>query len=101
MKLKLKNRIKPDGVVCVGALTAYGAGTAILKSKLSIPDDIMLGEFGDNDINTRLGVPFLTINQNPYEIGKRAVDLLINNIETDKKNAPSKHILIDTKLIHR
>ncbi|MBN2029630.1 LacI family DNA-binding transcriptional regulator [bacterium] len=101
MELALKNGIKPDGVICVGALTAYGAGNAILKSRLSIPSDIMLGEFGDNDVNTRLGVPFLTINQNPYEIGKRAVDLLIDNIETDKKNNPAEHILIETKLIHR
>ncbi len=101
MQLALKNGAKIDGVVCVGALTAYGAGKAILDSKLTIPDDVMLGEFGDNDINTRLGVPFITVNQSPYEIGKSAADLLIKNIETDRKDIPIEHILVGTKLIYR
>ncbi|MBN1972209.1 MAG: LacI family DNA-binding transcriptional regulator [Sedimentisphaerales bacterium] len=100
MKSALDRGIEPDAVVCVGALVAYGAGNAILDSGLSIPDDIILGEFGDNDINSRLGVPFLTINQNPYKIGQAAVDLLVQNIEA-KEKVVSEHIIIETKLLRR
>ena len=101
MKFTLEKGIKPDAVVCVGGGVAYGAGHAILKSKLIIPDDIILGEFGDNDIMARLDVPYITINQNPYRIGQRAVDLLIKTIETDKEDTPVEHIIVETKLIHR
>jgi DNA-binding LacI/PurR family transcriptional regulator len=97
----LSKGIKPDAVIGVGALVSYGAGRAILEAGLSIPNDIVLGEFGDNDINARLGVPFITINQNPYQIGQNAVDLLIQNIESSSKNMPVEHIIIETKLIHR
>lgn len=89
-----------DAVICVGGLVAYGAGQAILKSGRSIPDDIMLAEFGDNDIVARLGVPFLTVYQNPYEMGKQAVDLLIENIDSTEQRAHLQHILIDTELIY-
>ena len=77
----LKSKIKIDAIVSIGGLITYGAGKAILDSKLSIPDDIILGEFGDNNIVFKLGVPFLTVNQHPYILGKSSVDLLIKLIE--------------------
>ena len=97
----LQNGADIDAIVCVGGLVAYGAGNAILESKLSIPDDIMLGEFGDNDIISRLGIPFYSINQNPYQMGKEAVDLLIKCINEDIPCTDSVHIEIEHKLIYR
>ncbi len=101
MKCVIEKGLKPDAVICVGGLVAYGAGNAILESNLRVPDDIMLGEFGDNDIIARLGVPFMTINQNPYKIGQTAVDLLIKKIEEKESLKASEHIIIETKLIYR
>lgn len=90
-----------DAFVCIGGLVAFGAGQAALKSHRSIPEDIILGEFGDNTIVARLGVPFYTINQNPYLMGQTAVDLLLDTIENKATSNSSKHIIIDTQLIHR
>jgi DNA-binding LacI/PurR family transcriptional regulator len=98
MKAVLNQGIKPDAVLCIGGLVAYGAGSAILESGLSIPNDICLAEFGDNDIIARLGVSFMTINQNPYIIGKTAVDLLVDEIENEPTSP--KHLIIETKLLH-
>jgi DNA-binding LacI/PurR family transcriptional regulator len=89
-----------DAVVCVGGLVAFGAGQAILRAGFSIPDDIMLAEFGDNDIVARLGVPFLTVYQHPYEMGREAVDLLIKHIDSPEPLVEPHHIIIDTKLIY-
>lgn len=89
-----------DAVICVGGLVAYGAGRAILRSGLSIPNDIMLAEFGDNDVVARLGVPFLTVYQFPYEMGQRAVDLLLRQIDLPESSQSSHHEIIDTKLIY-
>ena len=97
----LKSKIKIDGVISIGGLITYGAGKAILESNHSVPMDIMLGEFGDNDIVSRLGVPFYTVFQNPYMIGKSSVDLLIKIIEQQGKQDNFNDIIIDSKVLQR
>jgi len=90
--------VAPDAVICVGGLIAYGAGRAILDAGFSIPGDIMLAEFGDNDIVSRLGVSFLTVDQSPYEMGRTAVEQLIENIEGKGGVSPVQHISIPTSI---
>lgn len=97
----LNKNLKIDGLVSIGGLNTYGAGKAILAHNLSIPNDIILGEFGDNDIAARLGVKFYTIFQNPYKIGKVSTDLLINLIEAKGSNESSEDIIIDFELLER
>lgn len=97
----LQNGADFDAIVCVGGLVAFGAGNAILESKLRIPEDIFLCEFGDNDIISRLGVPFFTVNQNPYKIGQEAVNLLIKCLQDDIYCAKSINIEVEHKILYR
>jgi len=97
----LKTKIKIDGVISIGGLSTLGAGKAILDSNLSIPGDIMLGEFGDNDVISRLGVPFYTVFQNPYIIGKTSVDLLIKLIKRPNLQEQFHDIIIDSEVLQR
>ncbi len=97
----LQNGIEIDAIICVGGLIAFGAGNAVLESNLNIPDDIMLGEFGDNDIIARLGVPFYSVNQSPYEIGKESVDLLIKCINDENHCKKRRNIEVEHKIIYR
>jgi LacI family transcriptional regulator len=97
----LNKKIELDGVVSVGGLITYGAGKAILDHKYSIPDDIMIGEFGDNDVVARLKVRFYTVNQNPYKIGKASVDLLIKMIETNESENYFHDIIIESEILER
>ena len=90
-----------DAIVCVGGLVAFGAGNAILESKLRIPKDILLSEFGDNDIISRLGIPFYTVNQNPYKIGQESVNLLTKCLEDDTYCAKSINIEVEHKIVYR
>jgi DNA-binding LacI/PurR family transcriptional regulator len=90
-----------DAIVCVGGLIAYGAGNAILESKLRIPEDILLCEFGDNDIISRLGVPFYTVNQNPYKIGQEAVNVLIKCLKKGTNSAKPINIEVEHKILYR
>lgn len=101
MQLALESGNIPDAVLCIGGLVAFGAGLAILNSKLRIPEDIVLAEFGDNDIISRLGVPFFTVNQNPYQMGRTAFDLLYSTIENKGRPTVTKQIIIETSLIKR
>ncbi|MFZ5517322.1 MAG: LacI family DNA-binding transcriptional regulator [Candidatus Zhuqueibacterota bacterium] len=97
----LSRGLKIDAMVCIGGLVAFGAGQAVLESRLSIPEDVILAEFGDNNIVARLGVPFYTINQNPYIMGQTAVDLLLESIERRGATSAPRHVIIETQLIHR
>jgi LacI family transcriptional regulator len=90
-----------DAIVCVGGLVAYGAGNAILEKKLKIPKDIILGEFGDNDVISRLGIPFYTVNQNPYEIGRQAVNLIQNCMEDNNDCSQAVNIHVEHKILYR
>ncbi|MGA7720214.1 MAG: LacI family DNA-binding transcriptional regulator [Ignavibacteriaceae bacterium] len=97
----LDKKIKIDGVLSVGGLITYGAGKAILDHNYSIPDDIIIGEFGDNDIVSRLGVPFYTVYQNPHKIGKASVDLLIRLIESKESESKFQDVVIESEILER
>jgi DNA-binding LacI/PurR family transcriptional regulator len=97
----LSHHINMDAVICVGGLIAFGAGRALLTHHLRIPEDVILAEFGDNDIVSRLGIPFITVNQSPYEMGKRAIDILLKSGVKRKANVRQKRFIIKSKLIYR
>lgn len=99
MRQKLREVPHIDAVMCVGGLIAYGAGRAIIQSDRSIPEDVMLAEFGDNSVVHRLGVPFVTIDQSPYEMGCQSIELIVETIENKIRQQPYKKKVIDIRLI--
>ena len=97
----LRQKVHFDAIVSVGGLITYGAGKAILESSKRVPEDVMIGEFGDNDIVYKLGVPFYSVVQNPQEIGKASTDLLIDMIETRKPDEEFSNVVIDSEIVER
>ncbi len=97
----LRQKVQFDAIVSVGGLITYGAGKAILEFKKRVPEDVMIGEFGDNDIVYKLGVLFYSVVQNPQEIGKASTDLLINMIESRKPDQEFLNIVIHSEIMER
>ena len=95
----LKEGIVPDGVVCMGGLVALGAGETLLSAGYKIPGDFLIAEFGDNDIVAKLGVPYRSINQSPFEIGRSAVNLIREEIERNRDIDEFRHVIIPSTLI--
>ncbi len=95
----LASGYKVDAVISIGGLVAYGAGVAIMEKGLSIPDDICLAEFGNNTIVHTLGVPFITVNQFPYQMGQQAVQMIADLIDNKGKKRPKVHNYIKTELV--
>jgi len=92
---------KFDGFICTGGLIAYYSGLILVEEGFTIPGDVYLGEFGDNNIVHRLGVPFVTVDQSPIKMGEKALELLIDKIDARKKtNGKQHHVFIKSKLIH-
>ncbi|MDO6693426.1 LacI family DNA-binding transcriptional regulator [Aliiglaciecola sp. 3_MG-2023] len=68
-------------------------------ANIVIPDDVSLLGFDDIPMAEYFKVPITVITQNPYEIGRQATKLLLNNINS--KTPASEKIMIPCSLIKR
>jgi DNA-binding LacI/PurR family transcriptional regulator len=73
--------------------------TVLNEEKTSIPDDVSLLGFDDIPMAEFFKVPITVITQNPYEIGKIATKILLNNISD--KETPSQKAMIPCSLTQR
>jgi DNA-binding LacI/PurR family transcriptional regulator len=98
----MKQGIQFDGMISIsGGMSTYGAGKAILEMKRRIPEDVIIGDFGDNEIVFRLGVPFYSVDQKPHEIGIAATDLIIKLIESGRPDVDFADVLIGAEVVER
>ena len=76
--------------------------TVIKQMSLKVPEDIGLVSFDDSDLIQLFNPPITVISQPVYEIGSTAMEIMINEIKSDKnvERAPIKKIL-KTKLVKR
>lgn len=79
---------------------AIGVRDAVMASGLRIPEDISLLGFDDIEVTALPGIDITTIKMHKYEIGVRAVQILVNNIENDSP-ADRNTIVLDADLIVR
>jgi len=82
---------------------SMGALIAIKEMGLTIPDDIGIVCFDDSDWASILEPPITVIRQPVYQLGSTAAELLIKEIENDKKDSgyKPKTITLNTELIIR
>lgn len=88
-----------DAVMGTGGFAAYGAGLALLKMRRRIPEDVVLAEFGNNDIMWKLGVPFYSVLQNPRQIGESSARLLIEMLESPGAHVKYEDIKVDFDIV--
>lgn len=91
----------PDGIFAVNDLTALGAMRALKKHNLSIPDNVGVAGFGNGQNALLTDPPLTTVNQNGYNMGKKAAEIILTRIGEGLDNyIPQKHY-IDTELVIR
>jgi LacI family transcriptional regulator len=88
---------KIDGFFFASSSIALHAVKKFAELKLEIPKDIKAVCFSKNDIFELPNISIPYIQQPIPEIGKRAVELIIEHIT--KKDAPNFHEILQTKLI--
>lgn len=99
MKL-YKEKNLPDLILAVTYPVAIGIYIAAREVGMKIPDDIDVICFGNSHVQELLSPPLSCIDQPPYELAKKSMDLLIENI-SNNDDVDYKHIVIDTELILR
>ena len=73
----------PDRCTAVFAATdtmAEACYRAAAGMGLTIPDDLSVVGWGDLDFSARLTPPLSTVHQHPYEMGKRAAELVASGV---------------------
>jgi LacI family transcriptional regulator len=88
MRSLLRKAARPTGVICMNDRLAFGAYQALAESGLQIPRDVSLVSFDDDVIATWLR-PGLSTAALPHEqMGRRAVELLLDGREADQCVVP-------------
>ncbi len=97
--LDTSGRNIPRAVVAVNDPAAFGAMHAILEKGYRIPEDIAIVGFSNDVRSPFTSTPLTTVNQLPYEVGRKAAEKLLKHIENPGEEV--EHIIIKTKQIIR
>lgn len=76
----LKTNPRPDGIVVTDDLVAFGAIRFLENNSINIPEDIAIGSFNNSFLSRNSNKPFTSIDINPCELGRGAVEILIKSI---------------------
>jgi LacI family transcriptional regulator len=80
-------------VFCYNDPLAIGAMKAIIGAGLRIPQDIRVVGTGNVHYSDVLAVPLTTIDQETRQIGARAAELLLAQIESKRFPRPTKILI--------
>ncbi len=103
MQELLKFKQRPTAVLAVTDAVGMGAIAAIKDEGLDVPRDISICGFDDIEYSQFTNPPLTAIRQPVYEIGRRAAEILLNDIKNKHSDLRSKrtHVLLDTELVIR
>ncbi len=92
MRELLRTGERPDALIATNGLLMLGALRAIQQAGLQVPRDIKLAGFDANDWNTLPQLGITLIAQPTYEIGRTAVELLLQRL-ADPTRQPRRVVL--------
>lgn len=91
---------RPTGVTCYNDLVALGLCRALSELGLGVPEDVSVIGFDDLAMLPYLGVPLTTVHVPKAEMGERAAELLIRELES-KEAILIERISFDGELVVR
>jgi LacI family transcriptional regulator/LacI family repressor for deo operon, udp, cdd, tsx, nupC, and nupG len=91
---------RATAVTCYNDLVAVGVCRALAELGLRVPDDVSVVGFDDIPILEYLPVPLTTMRVPQAEMGARAAELLVAQIEGGAPERPERHVL-DADLVVR
>lgn len=90
----------PTAVVCYNDLVALGVMSALTEMKIKIPDEISVVGTDDIPFSRHIPVPLTTIRVPMFELGRKAAEILIRNIESTKP-LTIEHVVLDAEFVVR
>lgn len=96
----IDSKVKFDAIFTVNDFTAVGVMKTLQKNGIRIPKDVSIVGFGDDQVAKMVEPSLTTIKQPGFEMGKRAMELLIKRITQTNYEPPVNEVL-KTNLIIR
>lgn len=91
---------RPTAVTCFNDLVAMGVMRALTECGLRIPEDVSIIGCDDIPAAAYLQIPLTTVRAPTRALGKRAAELLIEQIEQAEPSTPHR-VLLDASLVVR
>ena len=96
-----QNNKNIDGVFAVNELYAIIAMKVARNLGMKIPDDLQVIGFTDGVLSKHATPSLTTVSQHGQEMGEKAAELLINNLERVDEEEHFETVVIETELIER
>jgi LacI family transcriptional regulator len=93
MQHLLDRRGRVDAVFAVNDPAAIGAMKAIWQAGLRVPDDIAVVGAGDVAYSDLIRVPLTTVRWSKRDLGRRAAELILDEIDGDDEVRPQRVII--------
>ena len=97
--MRLEN--PPDAIFTVNDLTASGVIKVLKKLRFRIPEDVSVIGFTDGLVATVTDPSLTSVSQHGYEMGKKAMGMLLKRINVLEGDPPAQTEIIPTELIVR
>jgi len=92
VKALIRRRRRPTAVFCYSDFVAFGVMGAIREAGLHIPDDIAVVGYDDVEISSFWEIPLTSVRIPREELGREAVKILVNKINSEEKTYLKKKI---------
>lgn len=93
--------IKSCAIFAVNDPVAVGVIKRLKELNIKVPDQIGIAGFSNNPITEMISPALTTVDQHSFEMGKKAAEILIDEIEGRKNLNYELDIKLDTELIER
>ena len=80
---------RPTALVCANDRTAHGAYDALRELDLSVPDDVSVVGYDDQEMSRYLRPALTTVALPHYEMGRRGCELLLS----DSRMTPTRELV--------
>ena len=92
---------KIDAICCVNDPVAIGVYKYLNKVGIKIPDKVGVTGFSNNPSAEIINPPMTTVDQQGYKMGRKAAEILLQQINNESIDSLDKTHIIDGKLIIR
>lgn len=96
----LSSSCRPTALVALNNQLGLGVLAACRQLGVRIPDDLALVVFDDLELFSFFQPPITAVEQPAYQIGERAMQMLLARLDADK-DSPYERVVLPTRLIVR